>query len=140
MTDGSPTNAPPSDAARVASWLEHELRLLEILQYRLDGLDRLLRAGRSDMVVRAVDEIEEVRDQLGLAGLHRDLAVSAFTADWSDTDFPTLSTLIDHADSSTASRLGHLQEALHETTGEIAALQERCAAAASDNLIGTSRN
>jgi hypothetical protein len=119
---------------RLAAWLEHELRLLEILQYRFDGLDRLLRAGQSEMVVRAVDEIEAVKSQLGIASLHRDLAVSAYTADWREPDVPTLSSLIEHSDPGFSARLRQLQEALRAVGAEIQTLQTRCAEASQARL------
>ena len=119
---------------RLAAWLEHELRLLEILQFRFDGLDRLLRASQSHMVVRAVDEIEAVKSQLGIASLHRDLAVSAYTADWQEPDAPTLTALIDFAEPEFAARLRALQTALQAVGGEIEALQQRCAEASTARL------
>lgn len=124
------TDHTSTGAERLASWLEHQLRLLEVLQFRFDGLERLLKAGRDHMIVRIVDEIDEVRSQLGIADLHRDIAVSSLTANWSLEDLPTLSMVIERSDTELTDRLAALQSALHETIEEIAATQDRCAATA----------
>lgn len=133
------TNLRPQPDARaateqLASWLEHELRLLEILTYRFDGLERLLKARQDTMLTRAADEIDEIRQQIGIADLHRDLAVSRIAAAHGDTEHPTIGQIIDRSDPEMAQRLSDIRDAVVLTIREIEDAQRRCATAARDAL------
>lgn len=124
---------------QLASWLEHELRLLEILNYRFHGLERLLRARQDTMLTRAVDEIGEVRQQIGIAGLHRDLAVSRIAAALGENEHRTIGEVIDRSDPDMARRLTDIRDAVVLMMQEINDAQERCSGAATEALDELSR-
>ncbi len=129
------TNQPTQPEAQaateqLASWLEHELRLLEILTYRFDGLERLLKARQDTMLAQATDEIAEIRQQIGIADLHRDLAVSRIAAAYGDTEHPTIGRIIDRSDPEMAERLVTIRDAVVLMIQEIDNAQRRCAAVA----------
>ncbi len=135
----SPRTSARQATEQLASWLEHELRLLEILNYRFDGLERLLRARQDTMLGRAVDEISEVRQQIGIADLHRDLAVSRIAAALGESEHPTMSRVIDRSDPEMAQRLTEIRDSVVLMMEEIDEAQERCAGAATEALNDLSR-
>lgn len=135
----SPRTSARQATEQLASWLEHELRLLEILNYRFDGLERLLRARQDTMLGRAVDEISEVRQQIGIADLHRDLVVSRIAAALGESEHPTMSRVIDRSDPEMAQRLTEIRDSVVLMMEEIDEAQERCAGAATEALNDLSR-
>lgn len=117
----------PGDVERLTGWLEHQHRLLEIMRYRLHGLQRMLASARDDLVVKAVDEVEEIRTQIGMADLHRDIAAHGLVTEGNSFNLSGLIASMD--DEVAAERLSRLQDALQEEAAAIDELQERCVVA-----------
>ena len=130
MTNQITTARTRDVTEQLASWLEHELRLLEILTYRFDGLERLLKARQDTMLTRATDEIAEICQQIGIADLHRDLAVSRLANLYGEEDHPSIATIIDRSEPEMAQRLAEIRDAVVMMIEEIDQAQRRCAGTA----------
>ena len=84
-------------ANELSALLWRERELLELLIFKLEEEQLLLRNGKSRWLQHATREVEQVMNLVREAGLGRSVEVSAAAKDWGTNEEATLSELVAHA-------------------------------------------
>lgn len=84
-------------ANELSALLWRERELLELLIFKLEEEQLLLRNGKSRWLQHATREVEQVMNLVREAGLSRSVEVSAMAANWGTSEDATLRELVAHA-------------------------------------------
>ncbi len=104
--------------------LAHQQRLLERLLFRLNEVALLLAAGEHRFLVRAVDEAEEIEQQLGEADMVRALVVQGLGERWGVPESEmTLEAIIQRAAEGPGRRLTDIKDEMRELVDQIEAVR-----------------
>lgn len=111
-------------AQELSTILWRERSLLDLLSFKLEEEQLLLTAGKTRWIQHATREVEQVVEQMQVASLERDMAVSAVAEEWG---LPFDASLRDIAAAAPEAWKDIFQshlKAMADQTGQIAALRD----------------
>lgn len=104
--------------------LQHQHRLLERLLFRMHEVALLLAAGEHRFIVRAIDEVTEIEQQLGEADMVRALVVNGLAERWGiPKEDLSLAAIVEQVSEESGRRLAELREGMMELVEEVALIR-----------------